>query len=498
MGKAVHRKLPEQKGTYAMKDKVALILVALLVGSIAQSPGSSSQIYSHGTSVEGTWMGTLEAQNARYPFAVTFEHSGNDLRGDMDIIASLSPDIEITDVRIDGDMVSFSLPLTGGESLDFEGRKSNTSMSGEAVYTGDGRTHGSFSLMAEPYESLPVWARGGDTWDWPENQRLHWPTEDWKTASSSNAGLDTQALSAASEMIRERFPGVHALLITRGGLLVYEEYFHGGSVSEPINIKSVSKGIITALVGIAIHMGHIALDQEVAALVPQYFTEAGEEKKGEIRLHHLLDMTSGLHWVENGRPTIEWDRLGHSSEYYLSLPLVCPPGECFNYSTASTHLLSEILMLKTGTTTRIFAEQHLFDPIGLEISDWWQSTSGVHIGGADILMTARDMARVGLLMLSQGMWDGHEIIPSEWVHECVAYHSEGQPFVGSYSYGWWRRSIDGHPAIIGKGYGGQFIFIVPDTDLVVVVGSDLSSPEMAPGIEHWVGETIVPAAFLSN
>jgi CubicO group peptidase (beta-lactamase class C family) len=160
--------------------------------------------------------------------------------------------------------------------------------------------------------------------------------------------------------------------------------------------------------------------------------------------------------------------------------------------------VSEILTLQTETTTRAFAERHVLDPIGLEISDWWQSTSGVHIGGAEIFMTARDMARVGLLLLSQGMWDGHEIIPVEWVHECVAYHSEGQPFVGSYGYGWWRRSIDGHPAFIGKGYGGQFIVVVPDLDLVVVVGSDMSSPEMSPTIEHWVCETVVPAAFQSK
>jgi CubicO group peptidase (beta-lactamase class C family) len=449
--------------------------------------------------VEKTWIGTLEVQNVGFPFAVTFDHTGGDLHADMDIIASLSPDIEVADIRVDGELVSFSLPLSGGESLRFEGRVSQTYLTGEAVYSGDREVRGSFSLRATPYESLPAWARGGDTWNWPDNHRPHWPTEDWRTVSTTSAGLDTQTLAAASEMIRERFPGVRALLITRGGLLAYEEYFHGGSVTEPINIKSVSKGIITALVGVAIREGQIAaLDQKVAALVPQYFEEAGDEKKTEIRLHHLLDMTSGLRWIENGPPTAEWARRGHSSGYYLSLPLDCTPGECFSYSTASTHLLSEILTLKTGTTTRAFAERHVLDPIGLEISDWWQSASGVHIGGAEIFMTARDMARVGLLLLSQGMWDGHEIIPVEWVHECVAYHSEGQPFVGSYGYGWWRRSIDGHPAFIGKGYGGQFIVVVPDLDLVVVVGSDMSSPEMSPTIEHWVCETVVPAAFQSK
>lgn len=479
-----------------MRNSVAPLLVALLIGINAQCSFSSSQTNRPVPSVKGTWMGTLEVQRVEFPFAVTFDQTGDDLRGDMDILSSLSPDIEVADIRVDGGTVSFSLPFSRGESLRFEGHVSQALLAGEAVYSGDTEVRGSFSLRAVPSESLPAWARGGDTWTWPDSHRPHWPTEDWRTIGSTSAGLDTQALSAASETIRERFPAVRALLIARGGLLAHEEYFHGGSATEPINIKSASKGIITALVGVAMREGHLgAADQQVAALVPQYFEEAGDEKKTEIRLHHLLDMTSGLHWVENGAPTVEWDRRGHSSGYYLSLPLDCVPGECFNYSTASTHLISEILTLQTGTTTRAFAERHVFDPIGLEISDWRQSASGVHIGGADILMTARDMARVGLLLLSQGVWDGHEVIPAEWVRECVAYHSEGQPFVGSYGYGWWRKSIDGHPALIGKGYGGQFVVIVPDSDLVVVVGSDLSSPEMAPTIEHWVCESVVPAAF---
>lgn len=482
-----------------MKDRVALLLVALLVSISALCASSSSQTDRMMPLVEGTWMGTLEVQHVEFPFAITFERMGSDLRGDMDIIASLSPDIQVVDIQGDSGLVSFSLPLSGGESVRFEGRVSQTYLTGEAVYLENTEVRGSFSLKAVPFETLPAWARKGDTWNWPDNHRPHWPTKDWKTISSTSAGLDTEVLTTASEMIRDNFPMVRALLITRGGLLAYEEYFHGGSATEPINIKSVSKGIITALVGIAIREGHLAsTDMKVAALVPEYFEKAGDKKKTEIHLHHLLDMTSGLHWIENGAPTAEWAARGHSSRYYLSLPLDCVPGECFIYSTASTHLLSEILTLQTGMTTRAFAERHMFNPIGLEPSDWWQSASGVHIGGADILMTARDMARLGLLLLSQGTWDGLEIIPAEWVHECVAYHSEGEPFVGSYGYGWWRKSIGGHPAFIGKGYGGQFVIVVPDADLVVVVGSDISSPEMSPIIEHWVCESVVPAAFPGN
>jgi CubicO group peptidase (beta-lactamase class C family) len=479
-----------------VRHRVALFLVALLVSCNKQPRVASHQTGHLMPLVEGTWAGTLEVQNVEYPFAVTFDHTGGNLRGEMDIIASLSPDIELTNVRTDSGLISFSLPLSGRESLLFEGRVSETHLSGTAAFSGDPEFRGTFTLSAVPFDSLPAWARGGDAWNWPDNNRQHWPTEDWRTISATTAGLDSQALSAASDQVRERFPGVRALLISRGGLLAYEEYFHGGSATERINIKSVSKGIITALVGIAIDEGNIAsLDQAIVSLVPQYLEEAADKRKREIRLHHLLDMTSGLHWIENGSPTAEWARQGHSSGYYLSLPLDCTPGDCFNYSTASTHLLSEILALKTGMTTRAFAEKHVFDPIGLEIIDWRVSENGVHIGGAEIFMTPRDMLRIGLLVLSQGKWDEIQVIPVEWVHECVAYQSEGQPFVGSYGYGWWRRSIDGYPAFIGKGYGGQFIVVLPDADLVVVVGSDVSTPAMAPAIEHWICEYLIPTAL---
>lgn len=479
-----------------MRIGIAALLVVLLVGIHAPISSASPPIDPPVASAEGTWMGTLEAQGVGFPFAVTFGRVGGSLRGDMDILASLSPDIELADIRVNGESISFSLPLSSGESLSFDGRVSELSLIGQASYSGDGTVRGRFTLRSMPFDSLPAWARGGDPWTWPDTARSHWPTKEWAVIDGPDAGLDTRALSAASETVRERFPALRALLICRGGRLAHEEYFHGGSVTAPINIKSVSKGIITALVGVALRQGHLASpDQELAALVPQYFEKVGDAQKAEIRLHHLLDMSSGLHWIENGAPTGEWARRGHSSAYYLSLPLECTPGDCFNYSTASTHLISEILALRTGSSTRAFAEKHVFDPIGVEVSDWWRGANGVHIGGAELLMTARDMARIGLLVLSQGMWDGREVVPADWIHECIAYHGEGQPFVGSYGYGWWRRTIDGHPAIVAKGYGGQFIVIVPDSDLVVVVGSGLSSPEMAPAIEHWICESVVPVVL---
>jgi CubicO group peptidase (beta-lactamase class C family) len=414
----------------------------------------------------------------------------------MDIIASMSPDIELLDIGLGDSTIAFSLPLSRGEHVRFEGRVTPDSLIGEAVYQGRAEVRGVFKLTPVLLESLPGWARGEGTLDWPGTDRPYWPTRDWNRISPVDAGMDGEALAVASEALREGFPSLRALLVVRGSDLAFEEYYHGGGPDEAINIKSVSKGIITALVGIAVRKGRIeSSDKKLSELVPEYFEDVSDSRKKEIRLHHLLDMTAGLHWAENGEETVTWYRKGHSSAYYLSLPLDCAPGECFIYATGSTHLVSEILSRETGMTTRAFAEKFIFGHVGIEISDWWQSSSGVHIGGADILMTARDMARIGLLFLSRGVWDGREIIPAEWVSECVDYRSEGQPFVGSYGYGWWRREISGRPAFLGKGYGGQFIIVVPDSDLVVVVGSDISSQQTSPLLEHTVCESIVPAAL---
>ena len=153
-----------------MTDRMPLCLAALLVISSVTCLPSSSQTDGMRPTIEGTWAGTLSVQNAAFPLAVTFEYVDGEIRGDVDIIASLSPDIEVADIRVDAASVSFSVLLSGG-SLRFEGVASQTDLTGVATYSRDAEVRGNFSLTSVPFESLPAWARGGNTWTWPDNHR---------------------------------------------------------------------------------------------------------------------------------------------------------------------------------------------------------------------------------------------------------------------------------------------------------------------------------------
>lgn len=479
-----------------MRTRIPSLFMALLVCFATLNPTRCARADDGAMSLERTWVGALEAQGAEFPMALTFEKTQGELSAELDIIASLSPTIEVTDLRVTADTLQFSLPLSSGQSIDFSGVATPIQFDGTVTSSESADVLGHVTLQKSTFESLPAWARGEHTWSWPDPHRAYWPTEDWRPVDPSSAGLNVAAIEGASQAIPELFPMVRALLVVRGGQLAWEEYFRGTSADESFNIKSASKVIITALAGVAIREGHISdADRYVKNLLPEYFDRVEDQRKGQIRLHHLLDMTTGLRWVENGRLTWEWAGRGHSSQFYVDLPLDCLPGHCFNYSTASTHLVSEIISRTTKMSTRAFSKMHIFDPIGAEVEGWLRGSNGVHIGGAEVFMTPRDMARLGLLFLSQGWWDGEEVVPAAWVHECTDFHSEGQPFVGSYGYGWWRKSIAGRPALLAKGYGGQFIVLVPAADLAVVVASDLSSPARTPALEHWICQSVVAAGL---
>nr|MBA3341936.1 serine hydrolase [Gemmatimonadaceae bacterium] len=156
----------------------------------------------------------------------------------------------------------------------------------------------------------------------------------------------------------------------------------------------------------------------------------------------------------------------------LSRPMVEEPGGRMVYSTASTHLLSAIVTRATGMSTYRFAERSLAQPLGIALRPWQKDPQGVYFGGNDMYLTPRDMLKLGALYLNRGAVDGKRIVPREWVDSSFVPRTVS-PFNGNrYGYGWWMRTASGHDIHYAWGYGGQFIFIVPDLDLVVVMTSD--------------------------
>lgn len=285
-------------------------------------------------------------------------------------------------------------------------------------------------------------------------------------AAGDLPGALQPALERAAEL-----PRLHSLLISHQGNLVVERYYNGRGPDDIANIKSASKSIISALVGAAIERGHLQLDQSIAPFFPAH-ADLLEGDKARISIRDLLTMQSGLETTSN-RNYGRWVLSDDWVRFALSQPLEDPPGTVMEYSTGDTHLLSAILNRATGESTLEFARRVLGRPLGFRLADWPTDPQGIHFGGNDMEFTPRQMLRFGRLYLEDGRHDGRQVLPADWVEasleaQTVSPRGRGDRY---YGYGWWIRDMAGYRTTYAWGYGGQFILLVDELDLVVVTTS---------------------------
>ncbi len=277
--------------------------------------------------------------------------------------------------------------------------------------------------------------------------------------------LDPAAKAAAA------LPRLKSLLVSHRGTLVLERYYNGTRAGQLANIKSASKSVISALVGIAVSKGHIkSVDQPIADFFPELATDK-EPKKREITVEDLLTMRSGLEST-SGREYGAWVQSKNWVRYALAQPLADEPGTRVEYSTGTSHLLSAILTKATKRSTWQFAQEELARPLGFSLAHWPQDPQGIYFGGNDMLMTPRQMIRFGELYENDGRIGDRQVIPKAWVDRTDV--GVGRSRWGSdreYGLGFWIRDFGRYKSFYAWGYGGQFIFIVPDLDLVVVTTS---------------------------
>jgi CubicO group peptidase (beta-lactamase class C family) len=311
----------------------------------------------------------------------------------------------------------------------------------------------------------------------------------------AGAEIDSVLLARAYDRAAE-LPRLHSLLVRHRGRLVGERYFRGATRASRANIKSASKSIVSLLVGIAISEGRIrGIDQTIGELLPAETRGLDARKRG-ITVEDLLSMRAGLEttsfynygaWVSSRN----WVRDA------LRRPLVAEPGGPMIYSTGSTHLLSAILTRATGMSTYRYAERRLAHPLGIALRPWRTDPQGIYFGGNDMYLTPREMLELGTLYLDGGVAKGRQIVPRAWV-DSSAVPRTVSPFNGNrYGYGWWIRDARGHDVIYAWGYGGQFIFVVPSLELVVVTTSDPNArtrePDHLDAIYSILDEDIMPA-----
>lgn len=305
-----------------------------------------------------------------------------------------------------------------------------------------------------------------------------WP---WENVTPESQNIATEDLERMEEHIIDNRLGIHSIIIYKNGTIPYEEYFKPFDNESLHNLKSTSKGIISALTGIALEEGYIeSLDEKIFNYLSDY--NADTTGKSDITIRHLLTMTSGLKWEENNLNSMYTFFVSkHIVKRVLDLPLVEEPGTKFNYNTGLTHLLSAIITEASGMSTLEFTQKYLFEPLEIENIQWDTDREGYYIGGSELFLTPRAMTKFGVMYLNNGEYMGRQIVPEDWVIESTTTQIQGSSFGADIQYGylWWLdiehslfTYLEGENRFLAMGVRGQRIFVYPELDVVVVITSD--------------------------
>lgn len=307
-------------------------------------------------------------------------------------------------------------------------------------------------------------------------------------ATPESRGLDGRHLDRAVEKIADgEYGDINSLLVLRHDYLVLEHYFsplyHGKDYRYPV--RSVTKSVASALVGIARGQGRMpGLQTGLLDLFPQYSNIGNlDARKRAVTLDQLLSMTAGFEWDEASPGAMSDARMSASPDWIkhvLDLPMSDAPGERLVYNSGCSMLLSDILRRATGMPVDEFAAEYLFEPIGIENWRWSLGRNHVINTSTGLSMTRRDMARFGVLYLNNGRWRGRQVVPGTWVELSTGVKVLGTGgdfyYPYAYAYQWWRLQgveptaamLDVNDVYTALGLGGQYIFVVPHLDMVVV------------------------------
>ncbi len=316
----------------------------------------------------------------------------------------------------------------------------------------------------------------------------YWPTDDWRTSTPAEQGMDTTKLDEMMKHVEVNDIRIDSILIVRNGYLVFEEYPRSIYGPDDLHIiHSCTKSFTSAMVGIAIQEGYI---EDVSDRMIDYFPNRTianlDSRKESVTIEHLLTMTSGLDWDEW---TIPYGRIGNDAaemnfadngiQYVLDRPMAYDPGEFWTYNSGGSHLLGAIVANTAGQTLLEFAFEHLLGPLGISHVNWPRDQNGYYSGSGGVSMRPIDMAKFGYLYLNNGTWNGQKVVPSDWVAKSAGTEFSFSEYAG-YSYQWWTNPTEIANVYSAQGYAGQFIFVIPSLDMVVVFTSSVPAYSVYP------------------
>lgn len=277
---------------------------------------------------------------------------------------------------------------------------------------------------------------------------------------------------------------MRSLIIQQNRQLVGEQYFGEATADYHYNIKSASKSIISMLIGIAIHEGYISsVDEPIANYFPEYFERNPDSIKANITIKNLLTMQTGLETTSRENYG-KWISSDNWIEFALDQPMVDEPDGDMAYSTGTSHLLGAIIANASDMSTREFAERYFFEPMEINLGDWEKDPQGNYMGGNNVALVPADMLKIGQMILDTGLYNGNRILPQSWINKSFKTYTTSP--INSYNYGymWWNRTIANHRVYFAWGFGGQFIFIIPELASVVVITSNIDPTDSDREYQH--------------
>ena len=271
------------------------------------------------------------------------------------------------------------------------------------------------------------------------------------SVSRDSTGLDQALLDTALSRAR-KLPSLHSLVVARHGQDLVAERLRGAGLDRPVNVKSVSKSVIAALVGRAIATGVLAgVDQPVEALLGDLVPADADPRIAAITVDHLLTMRAGLERT-SGRNYGRWVASADWVRHVLRQPFVAEPGGRMLYSTGSYHLLSVALTRASGRSTLALARDWLGAPLDIEIPPWTRDPQGFYMGGNNMALAPRALLRLGELYRAGGTYDGARVLPAPWIEASWTPYTRSVFTGHGYGYGWFIARARGYRvAVIQKG-----------------------------------------------
>ena len=301
--------------------------------------------------------------------------------------------------------------------------------------------------------------------------------------------MKQEQIKRMEEAIAADYTNMVGMVIVKDGEKVYENYYNGCTAESRIHVFSVTKSIVSVLIGIAIDKGLIkSIDDKVLDYFPDYIVKKGEKTLPEIRIKDILTMTVPYKYKFNPYTkyftSMDWvkfslDKMGGKGVIgeFRYAPIIGPD------------VLSGILVKATGKSVLEFAKENLFEPLDINIeknitfhskeeqmefykstdmNGWVEDPQGVNTAGWGLTISPVDMAKIGQLFLNKGKWNGEQIVSEKWVEESTTEHSRWKKMNLPYGYLWWIGEKGGYAAM---GDGGNIIYVNPDKNLVVAITS---------------------------